>query len=177
MNIETLIPTASSLGYEGFMYSIKEVEQIGSNKIKQLCGQYQVRPSAYYHRINLDSDDKQFGRQLELIARHACVAADIGSKLTIVSISPGSNSLTYNVNFQRHLMRLSKISEILEEYKIILGIEFLAKSPGTYQYLHQFIQNLSQIVDLKKNCIILTSKLYWIHIIYTIPVKSRTLMR
>lgn len=148
LDICDLIPRAGSLDYDGFMYSIKEAQIIGVGKLQNLCRQHGVHDSIYYHRINIDSNNAQFDKQLNWIDQYAKIASQIGSELTVLSITPGSNNQPYDLNLQQHVNRLSRIATILEKYNIVLGIEFLAKSPGMEKYRYRFIRSLQELLEL-----------------------------
>ena len=144
---EPHLAMAKKYGYGALEYSVGalEAEGIDSFKALDLMGQYGVIISDFGLPVqfrNIDDFNKSFPN-LEKTAR---IAAGLGIRRTCTWMLSFSNDLDFGDNFRYHTKVFRLIAEVLREYGILFGVEFLGPksilNSGKYKFIHTFEQML-----------------------------------
>jgi sugar phosphate isomerase/epimerase len=98
--------------------------------------------------VDFRSDDARFAEGLADLPRLATALQRCGATRVGTWISPGHNTLDYTANFRRHLQRLTKVAQILNEHGLRLGLEYVGTPSARTRSAHPFIYNLSGTREL-----------------------------
>lgn len=63
-------------------------------------------------------------------------------------LSPGSNELTYIANFNQHVVRLRKVTTILKEHGLMLGLEYVGTQRSLVSRKFPFLHTMAETKDL-----------------------------
>ncbi|MCL2059691.1 MAG: sugar phosphate isomerase/epimerase [Oscillospiraceae bacterium] len=146
---EQLLAMARKYGYGAVSYSpaALDAEGIDAYQALDLMGQYGAIISDFGLPVQIRSDDdfnKSFG-QLEKTAR---AAAGLGIRRTCTWMLSSSNDYEYAENFKRHTKKFRLIAEVLREYGILFGVEFLGPKNILNAAKYPFIHTAQQMLEL-----------------------------
>ncbi len=124
------IELALSCGFAGMSLNIsdfaKQVEMRGADSAARLITSASIKIGAWQLPVALDADEAAFENDVRQLPDRARIAAEIGALRAVAKLTPGSNDLPMQDNFELHRKRLSQIGKILADYGVRLGLEFQA---------------------------------------------------
>ena len=138
---EKTLALAGKYGYGAVGYSLEalEAEGVDAYRALDLMGQYGVIISDFGLPVqtkNMEVFNDSFPK-LEKIAR---AAAGLGIRRTCTWMLSSSDDLDYAENFRYHTKVFRLIAEVLDEYGILFGVEFLGPKnilrSGKYPFIH-----------------------------------------
>ena len=106
-----------------------------------------VAPGAWGIPFNWRGADEEYNAGLEAMRSQVIKMHDIDVKRCATWIMPGSNDLTLDQNTEYHRTRLQPIANLLEDYGMILGLEFVGPKTTRDKFEHPFYYNLNQMYD------------------------------
>ncbi len=95
-------------------------------------------------------DEEQFKKGLAGLGKQADLLKKLGVKRMATWLTPGHSELTYKQNFELHEKRLREVAEVLKDYDIRLGLEFVGPKTSRRRYRYEFIYKQSQIMELAR---------------------------
>ncbi|NLS97202.1 MAG: sugar phosphate isomerase/epimerase [Planctomycetaceae bacterium] len=98
--------------------------------------------------IQWDVDDESFGKELSRLPDLAKMAADLGCKRCIATISPAGDMRPYHENFDFHKFRFGDICKALSPLGIQVGLAFRAAENLRKGHAFQFIHDMEGITAL-----------------------------
>ncbi|MEE2659796.1 MAG: sugar phosphate isomerase/epimerase family protein [Candidatus Latescibacterota bacterium] len=163
--ISETLELAARHGFAGVHFSIQQAAQLGANRLKDMAAAHGVRLSAFGFPVNFRGDLSEFGVGLEALPAQVEVAAALDVRRTATWIVPASDDLTYEENFQLHATRLRPCADILADYDIRLGLEYVAPKTKRLGVKHEFVHTMDQMADLCQavgpNCGFLIDAWHW----------------
>ena len=140
---------ARNHGFGAVSYSPSSLKSEGIDTFEalDLMGQYGVIISDFGLPVQITSKDgfDQSFPSLELAAR---AAAQLGIHRCCTWMLSFSNDFGYEENFKRHTDMFRRIAEVLKEYDILFGVEFLGPKTILNSGKYQFIHTLEQLMEL-----------------------------
>ncbi len=135
---------AAKHGFAGVDFSIVEAQQIvqdqGLDYIYRQLESRGLRLGVWGLPVDFRKDDATFEQGLAKLDAQAALAKDLCCYRCATWIMPGSDTLTFNENYQIHRTRLGAIAEILAKHAIRLGLEFVGpktlRDDKRYPFLH-----------------------------------------
>lgn len=98
--------------------------------------------------IAWDVDDEAFGAELAKLPELAKMAADVGCKRCIATLSPAGDKRPYHENFEFHKFRFGDICRALSPLGIQVGLAFRAAENLRKGQAFQFIHDLEATMTL-----------------------------
>ena len=106
-----------------------------------------VAPGAWGIPFNWRGTDEEYNAGLETMRSQVVKMHDIDVKRCATWIMPGSNEFPLEQNAEYHRNRLAPIANLLEDYGMILGLEFVGPKTTRDKFEHPFYYNLNQMYD------------------------------
>ena len=146
--LEQGLTLAADHGFDGYHFSITDAAAVGAERIGELCEHTGVRLAAFGFPLEFRGDEEQLEDSLGALEAQAALAASLGVQRTATWISPASNELTFQENFDLHVQRLRPAAEILDAHGIRLGLEYVGPLRSRESMKHAFVHSLDQMADL-----------------------------
>lgn len=112
-----------------------------------LMGQYGVIISNFGLPVHIKNKD-EFNKSFPLLEPMACTAAKLGIHRCCTWMLSFSDDFDYAENFRRHTDMFRLIAEVLNEYGILFGVEFLGPKTILNSGKYPFIHTLEQLMEL-----------------------------
>ena len=98
--------------------------------------------------VDFRKGDELFNQGMSDLPRLAKALQDSGVSRMSTWIMPTHQDLTYLENFERHANRLRKITEVLRDYNLKLGLEYVGPKTLTSLYKYPFISSMKEAFEL-----------------------------
>ena len=146
---ENHLALARKFGYGAIGYgpAALEAEGIDAFRALDLMGQYGVIISDFGLPVQI-RDRAVFNETFPALEKAAKAAAGLGIRRCCTWMMSMSNDLEYAENFRFHTQILRLAAEVLREYGILFGIEFLGPKPILYSGKYPFVHTLEQVLEL-----------------------------
>ena len=138
----------SKVGFEGYWLNISEDSKIPVEETNEILKKYNLKAAGFTLPVEFRRDKETFERGLNLLEERAKYAQKIGVRRCVTWILPTHDSLDYNENFELHRTRLTQCCEILKEYNILFGMEFVGTPSIRKDAKHIFIYDLDKMFNL-----------------------------
>jgi sugar phosphate isomerase/epimerase len=138
---------AKKYGYGAVEYSPASLEAEGIDAFKalDLMGQYGVIISDFGLPVSIRNME-EFNNGFPKLEKTARAADGLGIRRTCTWMLSFSNDHDFADNFRFHTKIFRLIAEVLREYGILFGVEFLGPknilASGKYRFIHTFVQML-----------------------------------
>lgn len=151
-DIESAIAAAKKGGFEGVEVSASEVadrvERDGSESIRSLFQQAQVRPAGWGLPTAWQGSQDEFERSLGELPRLAKACAEIGCNRAFTWIMPISDEREFAENYKFHVSRLKPIAEALSGAGCRFGMEFIGPKTIRDRARFPFIYRMGEMLEL-----------------------------
>jgi len=146
---EQNLALAKKYGYGAIGYSPSALESEGIDAFKalDLMAQYGVVVSDFGLPVQI-RDKTVFNDSFPKLEKAARAAAGLGIRRCCTWMLSFSNDLDYAENFRYHTKMLKLVAEVLGEYGILFGIEFLGPKPILNSGKYKFVHTLEQCLEL-----------------------------
>ncbi len=134
-------------GFDCLALSPSLVADQSADEITELLFDAMVAPGAWGIPFNWRGTQDEYDAGLEAMKSQIIKMHDIEVKRCATWIMPGSNDLTIHENTEYHRTRLQPIAHLLEDYGMILGLEFVGPKTTRDKFEHPFYYNLNQMFD------------------------------
>ena len=135
-------------GFTGFSFDIAGDSVLPAEETKELLKKTGMRAAGFGLPVDFRGDRAVFESGLAELKNYARYAAEIGANRCVTWIMPSSDTVPYEENFIFHRDRLKKCCEILREYGVVFGMEFVGTPSARRNAKYDFIYNLDQMLDL-----------------------------
>jgi sugar phosphate isomerase/epimerase len=147
-----IIDYAARYGFKGIDFSIVEAQQIaeqnGLDYVRKLFDAKQILPGSFGFPVEFRKDEAAWRDGLKALPAQAKLAADLGSLRTATWLMPAHDERDFLENFRFHVTRLRPAAEILAEYNIRLGLEFIGPRTLRAPRKHRFIYTMEGMLAL-----------------------------
>jgi sugar phosphate isomerase/epimerase len=153
-------------GFEGYSFSPQGDFTIPVEEAQEIIQRYQMKPGAFNLPIEFRKDVDTFENEFEKFKDYVKYAADIGLKRCITWILPGHNEYDFDTNYKIHKTRLKKCAEVLRDYDMLFGLEFIGPPRSRRNAKYPFLYDLDGMLGLcddinTGNCGILMDIWHW----------------
>jgi sugar phosphate isomerase/epimerase len=144
------IDLANLGGFEGIDLNIPEIMDLlkrsSVSDIKNLLGE--LRLGGWALPVDFRGSEEKYERDLKSLPALAETADKIGCYRAFTWITPFSDNLPFEENFELHVRRLKRVAEILEDYGCLLGLEFVAPKTLRIGHKYEFICTMDGALSL-----------------------------
>jgi len=153
-SIEQLIALATRYGFGGIdlpheSYQTREAA-MKANKAVADAG---LRWGLFWLPCDISSaSDAEFQTGMQLLRQQLPLIALAGCTRTYNHLWPGCNDLAYADNFRRHAGRVKSLAELLGEFGVSLGLEFIGAKTLRDSFRYPFIHTLGETLELAGAC-------------------------
>lgn len=147
MDADLLIPLLEQNGFEAIVLEENTVLQPESDMERVLRQSKIITPICSAPIIPY-MNDLDFCGEMNRLEKLSRRMMELGIKCLTTAIFPRSQTLEFNENFLLHVRCYRKILDMLNEYGIRLGIEFIGCKSWDKFYKYPFIATLSSAIDL-----------------------------
>ena len=135
-------------GYEGYFFDIVGDSQIPVEETKEILAKYNWKAGGFALPLEFRTDEKTFEEGFAKLEDYVKYASAIGANRCVTWIFPFSDTYTWEENFEIHRSRLKKCCEVLKEYDMVFGMEFIGPPKLRRGVKHEFIHTLDQMLEL-----------------------------
>jgi len=163
---DAAVPAAKA-GFEGYWFNIgADGALLTAGETNELLAKTGLKAAGFDLPVEFRRDEATFKESLAKLHDCAKYAVEIGAKRCATWLSPSSAEVSYEDNFAFHARRLRKVCEVLEEYGILCGLEFVGTPSARAGAKHLFMYNLDRMLDLcsaigTSNCGLLLDSWHW----------------
>jgi len=115
---------------------------------KTLLAKTGLKAAGFGLPIHFRGEQTVFEEDFSKLDMYARYAAEIGATRCATWISPCSGTLSFAENYALHRDRLRRCCEVLGEFGITLGLEFISPPKIRRGAKHEFIHSLEQMLGL-----------------------------
>ena len=163
------IEMAVAHGFGGGDFSISEVAALvkdtSVSAVKDLFERSGVTFGGWGMPVAFTDSDEKWQADLAALPAYAALAQSIGANRALTGVMPFSNTRAFDENYAFHVTRLKPAAEILQDYGIRLGIEFIApktlRDTGKYEFLYTLTDTLKLCAHLAPNAGLLLDLWHW----------------
>ncbi|MFN8446607.1 MAG: sugar phosphate isomerase/epimerase family protein [Caldilineaceae bacterium] len=134
------VQLASAHGFAGIDFSIEEAQTIanehGLDHLRGLFNNAGIKPGSFGFPVDFRRDDATWRTGLDKLAAQAALAVDLGCLRTATWIMPCDNTRNFATYFRVLVNRLRPAAQILADYGIRFGLEFIG--PKTLRETQRF---------------------------------------
>lgn len=134
------IQLAAAHGFAGIDFSIGEAQTIvdehGLDHLRGLFNDAGIKPGSFGFPVDFRRDDATWRAGLDKLAAQAALAVDLGCLRTATWIMPCDNTRNFATYFRFLVNRLRPAAQILADYGIRFGLEFIG--PKTLRETQRF---------------------------------------
>jgi sugar phosphate isomerase/epimerase len=139
-----IMPLAKSVGFEGMDPALGGLPE----DIKRLFDEHGMQMGCMGYPVEFRAEEEKYEQGMTGLEAMAKNAAAVGCTRCATWLRPASDTLTYEENFKLHADRLRPGAEVLREYGIRFGLEFVAPKTSRTGAKYEFIHTLDQVLDL-----------------------------
>jgi sugar phosphate isomerase/epimerase len=146
-----LLKAAKDHGFEAILPIPSELADMSAEQRAELLGQMKkdhITWDAAGLPVDFRKGDELFNQGLAELPRLAKALQDSGVSRISTWIMPTDQELTYLENFKRHAKRLRKITDVLSDYKLKLGLEYVGPKTLTSLHKYPFISSMKEAFEL-----------------------------
>lgn len=149
ISFEDILPIVAEAGFGAIDFDPVKIEQeVGISGAIDLMSQYGVLVSNFNCPVKFSMSDEDFNDSFSKLEKTARIARSLGIKRCLSVLMPASNELEYAENFKLTTKRLRLICEVLKEYEISLGLEFIGPRVMLSMFKHLFINTIEGTLEL-----------------------------
>ncbi len=151
-NLEEAIAAAQGGGFGGVEINPGEIahriETQGLDAVAAILAESGIKPAGFGLPLDWRGDEEKWQDGLKALPRLAHAAQQIGCTRSFTWILSGSNTLDYAENRAFHIERLFPAAEILNDYGITFGLEFLGPKTLRANLKYPFIHQMGEMLDM-----------------------------
>ena len=147
-NLEQGLELAARHGFAGYHFNIAEANALGVAQTQDLAAAKGVRLSAWSFPLDFRSAAQEYQESLAALPQLARTAEELGVLRTATWISPASDDLSYEENFDFHVQQLKPAAAVLADCGIRLGLEYLGPKTLRAGKKHSFAHTMEQMGEL-----------------------------
>ncbi|HEY5466476.1 MAG TPA: TIM barrel protein, partial [Clostridia bacterium] len=115
---------------------------------RDLMARHSLKAAGFTLPGEYRKDEAAYSECIKSLESYVRYAREAGMERCITWVYPSSSTMDYAENFEFHRRRLAWPAEILKEYGIYLGLEFIGPPKLRKGVKHEFIHNLDQMMEL-----------------------------
>ncbi len=147
-----VLPLAKEAGFEGIDLNVREAAKIADesslDEVKAMFADAGMKMGGWGLPVDFRKDEDAFQEGLTQLPETAALGQALGCTRVPTWVSPASDGLTFEENFQIHARRLRACAEILRDNGCSLGLEFVAPKTSWSGKKYEFIHDLPGMLEL-----------------------------
>jgi sugar phosphate isomerase/epimerase len=156
---------AAKHGFRGYHFDVSEAHALGADRVKDLSDTVSIRLSACWLPVEFRQDETRYKKDVLTLPALSKTASELGINRMSTWILPCSDTLTYRQNFDLHVKRLKPVAEVLLNYGIRFGLEYVGPktfwSSKRYTFAHTMDEMLELADTLGPNVGLLVDSFHW----------------
>ncbi len=145
---EQAVELAAKHGFQGISVDIGPVETLGLEQVKELLAANNLLPALTGMPVNFRQDEAKFEEGLAALPKFAETMAALGCTRTATWLMPWHETLSYEENFQQLRRRTKRICQVLAEYGLRYGLEYVGPATMRKGKPNPFIHNMAGLLEL-----------------------------
>lgn len=150
-----MIEMALTFKFTGMEVDLDEMgrraDAMGQDFATQFVNSANIEVSSFRLPTDLGADDEAYAASKEWLDKLCTIAEAIDAKRCYAVISPGSDRLAFQENFELQRTRITEISERLAKSNIKLGLALNAVPSERAKYEYQFVCKAEELIALVKS--------------------------
>ena len=130
-------------GFDCLAMSPGLIEEFSAEEVNDLMFDAMVAPGSWGIPFNWRGTQDEYDAGLDKMKVQVQTMHDVNVKRCATWIMPGSNELTTDENTEFHGSRLAPIANLLEDFGMILGLEFVGPKTTRDKFQHPFFYDLN----------------------------------
>jgi sugar phosphate isomerase/epimerase len=150
-NQQQSLEYAAKYGFDSIAPNSNEFKEASNSQISDWLSQMKQKGIRYGTAglpVDFRKDEQRFKQGLIQLPRQATILNRLGVTRMATWIMPGDEKLTYLQNFNQHKTRLRKVAEILNDYNIRLGLEFVGPRTSRARFRFPFASTQYEMLEL-----------------------------
>ena len=139
---------AVKAGFAGYWLNINTDSQSDLALTQDILSRYPIQATGFNLPVEYRKDEATFMNDLKDLERKVKYAHEIGANRCATWIIPSHQELTYKQNFDLHCKRLRQVCEIIGEYDMNFGLEFIGPAKLRRNVNYEFAHTLDQMLEL-----------------------------
>ena len=138
---------AAKYGFEGITMSWDDVKRMGVETMRQVLSRNDLMPGVTGIPVNFREDDATFEQDMEDLPAFAEDMSSLGCKRVATWLKPWHETLPFEERFEQLRHRTARICEVLAEYDMRYGLEFVGPKTSREGKPHPFIHDLDGLLE------------------------------
>jgi sugar phosphate isomerase/epimerase len=142
---------AGEYGFEGVVPETRYLAGLEPDERRRLRRQLverNLRWGSLRVPVDVTGDEAAFAEGMKGLPGWSAVAEEAGVERTHMTLSAGSNQLTRDESFARHVERYNQITSVLKDHGLRLGLEYMGPLELRAELRYPFINTLPELVEL-----------------------------
>lgn len=148
---EEMIGKALEYGFEAILPVPAQLADMGSDQRQEFLAKmtaHNLSWDAAGNPVDFRKDEKLFKEGMAALPRLADALQKSGVKRMSTWIMPTHQELTYRENFKQHASRLKEITQVISDYDIKLGLEYVGPKTLTSLHKYPFLSSMKEAFEL-----------------------------
>ena len=148
VRFEEAVQLAVAYGFQGISVSQNEIERLGLEGVQTLLEQNALIPAVTGLPVNFRKDDETFERDMGNLPAFAQAMSDLGCTRVATWFMPWHKTLSYQARFEQMRVRTARICEVLAQYDMRFGLEFVGPETLRRGNPNPFIYDIDGLLSL-----------------------------
>lgn len=148
---EEMIDKAVEYGFEAILPVPAQLADMGSDQRQEFLAKMKAHNlswDAAGNPVDFRKDEKLFKEGIAALPRLADALQKSGVKRMSTWIMPTHQELTYRENLRQHASRLKEITQVIRDYDIKLGLEYVGPKTLTSLHKYPFLSSMKEAFEL-----------------------------
>lgn len=139
---------AAEYGFEGLAPKAGYLSEMGADGLHRPLAEQNLRWGSLRVPVNVNGDEPVYAEGMAGLARWASMAEEAGVERTHMTLAAGSDELPRDENFARHVERCNRITSVLKDHRLSLGLEYVGPLEVRAGLRYPFVHTLPELVEL-----------------------------
>ncbi|MFP3895860.1 MAG: sugar phosphate isomerase/epimerase family protein [Anaerolineales bacterium] len=139
---------AAEYGFEGITVSGDDIKRMGVKTMRQILEVNDLLPGLTGIPVNFREDDATFEADMENLPAFAQNMSRLGCKRAATWFKPWHETLSFEEHFEQLRDRTTRICEVLGEYDMRYGLEFVGPKTSREGNPNPFIHDIDGLLEL-----------------------------
>ncbi len=168
-NFEQALAYAKMGDFEGIDVPMGEIipliEQHGADYVKKIFAEHNLQMGGIGWPVRWNGSEEDWRADLEKLPEFCAMAQAIGATRAATWIPSWSEERNWEENWRFHITRLRPVAQIMQDYGVRMGLEFLG--PRTlykgkkYEFIHSMDKMLELCAEIGPNAGLLLDAWHW----------------
>lgn len=145
---EEAVRLASAYGFQGISVSAAEVQELGVEEVRRLLEEHDLVAASTGMPVNFRQDDAIFEAGIADLHAFASAMSELGCTRVATWLMPWHQELAYADHFEQLRSRTARICQVLAQYGLRYGLEFVGPETSRAGKPHPFIHDLDGLLEL-----------------------------